>query len=229
MWPVFCCPGVTLGSSLALLGSGAVLAGGIGVASAVLGAASASTGIASAVLEESDPATASALGWASFGLGVGSLMAALASSGVTYASRTGYMFSRNPSRLFRGDLRQLSEIERAGGFKGLGSNTSISTHLSGANAGYSGSVIEKSAYSSFSASRNIAVDFAKQRIASSAATQAYVYQVSSTGVKFINPAKRLAFDRASQGVVSRSLIQKEYLAKSVPFENITLVQTLGNI
>lgn len=219
--------GFTLGSSLALLGSGAALAGSLGVASGVLGLASASTGIASAALEESDPATSAALGWASLGLGVGSLATGITSSGVAYATRTGRFFSSNPSTLYRGDLRRLSEIERAGGFSGLGTNTSISTHLSGRNAGYSGSLLEKSAYSSFTASRSTAVDFATQRIASGTATQAYVYQVNALGVKFINPAQRLAYSSSSRGLVARSMVHQEFLAKSVPFENITLIKTLG--
>ncbi len=64
----------TLGSSLALLGAGSLVAGGLGVASGVLGLASASTGIASAALAESDPQTSAALGWASLGLGIGSMV-----------------------------------------------------------------------------------------------------------------------------------------------------------
>ncbi|MDI2145866.1 hypothetical protein KBJ94_27865 [Pseudomonas sp. ITA] len=221
--------GITLGSSLALLGSGAALAGSLGVASAVLGAASASTGIASAALEDSDPETSAALGWASLGLGLGSLATGLTASGVTYATRTGRLFGGTPSTLYRGDLRRLSEIERAGGFSGLGKNTSISTHLSGRNAGYSASLLEKSAYSSFTGSRSIAADFAGQRIASGAATQAYVYQVSSSGVKFINPAQRLAFSHGHRSLVARSMAHQEFLAKNVPFKNITLLQTLGGI
>ncbi|QLL16011.1 RHS repeat-associated core domain-containing protein [Pseudomonas chlororaphis] len=78
----------TLGGSLAMLGGGALHAGGLGVTSAVLGLASGATGIASAALEESDPDTSAALGWASLGLGLGS-MAFGGASAVAHRSARG--------------------------------------------------------------------------------------------------------------------------------------------
>ncbi|EOC9367803.1 RHS repeat-associated core domain-containing protein [Enterobacter asburiae] len=213
--------GLTLGTSLSLLSAGLYIAGGFGVASAVLGGAGAATGIASAVLEESDPTTSAALGWASLGLGIASIVTGIAGTSPWLSGR----FFKPPT-LYRGDLRRLSEITNSGGFKGLGKNTSVTTHLSGRNAGYSGSPLEKSAYVSFSASRNVATDFVKQRMASEGVTKGYLYQIKTSEVQVIKPDQHV-FSRSNNVLLARSRIHQEFLAKNVPSENITLIETFG--
>lgn len=86
--------GLTLGASLSLLSAGAALSaagiasGVMGVASGVLGVASGATGIAASALEDTDPATSAALGWASLGLGIGSLVTGGVSAAVKYSARS---------------------------------------------------------------------------------------------------------------------------------------------
>ena len=211
--------GVSFGSSLALIGAGSVIAGSLGVASAILGFAAGATGIASSALEESDPDTASALGWASLSLGLGSL-----ATGIGSVVTRGLAYSKNvrniPSVLFRGDTRPPHVIGRAGGFRAAGSNPSVSTHLEGRNAVYSHLPVRGSRYISFSASQSTAENFVLQRVAEGRATSGWVYEINTSANRFLNPA-RVLNGRSTAALRARSLMQQEYLAVGdIPYQNI---------
>lgn len=144
----------------------------------------------------------------------------LGRAGATLSGRS--TVSRIPSTMYRGDLRRLSEIERAGGFRGIGKNTSIEMHLSGRNAHYSDAPVSKSAYSSFSASERTAISFVEQRFATTNSTSVgYIYEIKKSGAKFFDPTQRIINTKSNLALIERSRMQQEFLSKHAPFENIT--------